>query len=275
MPGYDFTRDFFSPCIPFWQEHLAPFVGRPGVRYLEVGVFEGRSFTWMIDHVLTAPDARATAVDVFYPSADYEARFRRNVALTGMAGRVEILNGPSAELLRGFPPAAFDLVYVDGSHSPGPVFCDLANAWVALAPGGVMILDDYELHPHFPPELRIAPVIDTFLTAFAHELVVLHKGWQVMLRRVPPRGVPALVPERDNDLRTRLGAWHYYWNQELLVADDGRTLKVSDRRALRWLERAVRNPVLRPWLARLLEHAPDRLLRVVGTVERESLTPSR
>ena len=147
MPGYDFTRDFFSPCIPFWQEHLAPFVGRPGVRYLEVGVFEGRSFTWMIDHVLTAPDARATAVDVFYPSADYEARFRRNVALTGMAGRVEILNGPSAELLRGFPPASFDLVYVDGSHSPGPVFCDLANAWVTLSPGGVMILDDYELHP--------------------------------------------------------------------------------------------------------------------------------
>lgn len=255
-PDYELTHDWFSGHIPSWSRALAPFVGRPGLRYLEVGVYEGRSFTWMIDHVLTAPDARATAVDVFYPTADdYEARFRRNVARSGMADRVDILKGPSSELLRTLPAGAFDLVYVDGNHCPGPLFCDLANAWVALAPGGVMILDDYSLHPHFPRELRLAPVIDTFLAAFAHELVVLEKGWQVILRRVDPVGVPELVPGGDLDLRTRLGTWHYYWTQRLLVADDGRTLKLESRRALRWLERAVRQPRLWPWVVRVLELA--------------------
>ena len=44
--------------------HFAPYRGRPGLRYLEVGVFEGRSLLWMIDQVLTHPSSQATGIDI-------------------------------------------------------------------------------------------------------------------------------------------------------------------------------------------------------------------
>jgi len=41
--------------------------------------------------------------------------------------------------------ARFDLAHVDGSHSRDDVIVDCLLAWPMLRPGGLMILDDYEL----------------------------------------------------------------------------------------------------------------------------------
>ncbi len=37
----------------------------------------------------------------------------------------------------------FDVVYVDASHMAGDVLSDAVLAWKLLAPGGIMIFDDY------------------------------------------------------------------------------------------------------------------------------------
>ena len=40
---YDFSQNWFTRNIPLWGTVLEPFQGRPGVSYLEVGLYEGRS----------------------------------------------------------------------------------------------------------------------------------------------------------------------------------------------------------------------------------------
>jgi hypothetical protein len=55
---YDFTVDWFSHNVPRWTEQLGAFAGRPDLRFLEIGSFEGRSAVWLLEHVLTHETAR-------------------------------------------------------------------------------------------------------------------------------------------------------------------------------------------------------------------------
>lgn len=49
--NYSFTDDWFSIHIPIWAKALAPFAGKPNLKYLEVGVFEGRAAMWMLEEI--------------------------------------------------------------------------------------------------------------------------------------------------------------------------------------------------------------------------------
>jgi hypothetical protein len=40
---YTFTANWFTGRIPSWERILKPYKGKPGVSYLEIGAFEGRS----------------------------------------------------------------------------------------------------------------------------------------------------------------------------------------------------------------------------------------
>lgn len=264
MTDYRFTRSMFSHA-DHWRRLLAARIARPGLRYLEVGVFEGGSFTWMLDHVLTAPDAHATAVDIFYPHAsDYETTFRANVARSSGAAKVTILKGDSAAVLRTLPLASFDVIYVDGGHGQRPLFIDLANAWTLLTPDGLLILDDYGLGAHMPDELRPKPIIDAFLSAVAYESEVVHRDWQVFLQRTPPRhvNVGAPVPLHDSDVATELGRWRYYWNDQRLASDDV-ALILSGRRKT-WLEGLLRSARGRAFVTTLLARGPEPLTRLLA-----------
>ena len=57
--NYNFSTDWFSMNIPLWKKLLKEFKGKPGVNYLEIGLFEGRSFFWMLENILTHPTSTA------------------------------------------------------------------------------------------------------------------------------------------------------------------------------------------------------------------------
>ena len=61
-----FTYDWVSDIEETWEKVFSPFKGREGLRYLEVGVFEGRSLIWMFENILTHKSCRAVGVDNFY-----------------------------------------------------------------------------------------------------------------------------------------------------------------------------------------------------------------
>jgi hypothetical protein len=63
-PADGFTQDWFSYYIPVLREVLAPLVGKP-VHALEIGVFEGQCTVWLLENVLTHPEATLTWVDTF------------------------------------------------------------------------------------------------------------------------------------------------------------------------------------------------------------------
>src|SRR3989344_8187879 len=136
-----FLTDWFSKQIPVWENHLAHLKGKPDLRFLEIGSFEGRSACWLLKNILTHASAKLTCIDPFpvigaetirkyaqahewqikepYPECiDIERRFDANIAATGAAHKVIKRKGVSQETLRELPLHSFDVIYVDGSHFP-------------------------------------------------------------------------------------------------------------------------------------------------------------
>ena len=138
-----FQEDWFGHNIPHWQRWLAGFQGRPGLRALEIGSFEGRSALWLCENILTADDSRLDCVDLFTVDpvyGDYRARFRANTA--PYRHRIAEHAGASFQTLRRLE-GPYDIVYVDGWHSAFGALADGVMAWPLLKVGGVMIFDDY------------------------------------------------------------------------------------------------------------------------------------
>ena len=154
-PAPAFSENWFEHNIPTLARWLEPLRGRPGLRALEIGSFEGRSTLWFCEHILTADDARIDCLDLFAPDpvyGDYHARFRANTA--AHAHKIREVPGPSFDGLRKVD-GPYDLVYVDGWHSAFGALADGVMSWPLLRVGGVMVFDDYLwVPPRFGPIRR-------------------------------------------------------------------------------------------------------------------------
>lgn len=198
---YTFTSDWFSRHIPLWKERLAGLAGKPNLRALEVGSYEGRSAVWLLENILTVPDSRLTCVDTFEMNdefreiferrkiaishdADIEGMFDTNIRATGVEKKVTKLKGRSDEVLRTIPLDSFDIVYIDGSHTARNVLTDAVLCWNLLKINGIMIFDDYRWNV-FPEDILRSPqpAIDAFLHCFDGEFVLMERDRQVMLRK--------------------------------------------------------------------------------------------
>jgi len=179
--NYTFSNDNFSQHIPIWEKYLSSLKGKPNLNYLEVGVYEGRSFVWMLDNILTDPSSRATAIDIF--PDDLLDRFKANVKKAGADEKVSILSGYSYSELRKPPLESFDIIYIDGSHTGNDVLGDAAQSLPLLKDGGILLFDDYALATEFPPELNAKTAIDAFITVNRNYIDVLHKDWQVIMKK--------------------------------------------------------------------------------------------
>jgi hypothetical protein len=197
----EFTHDWFSQNIENWQRWLGDFQNRPDICALEIGSFEGRSTTWLLENVLTHETSSIDCIDLF--TDDYYHRFRCNVA--PWANRVRAHRGPSFSVLPTLT-GEFDIVYVDGDHIPFAVLSDAVLAWPRLKVGGLMIFDDYlflplELNPinalgkPWSPELALKQIakhpgdspktaIDGFLASMIGNYEIVDKGYQVAIRKV-------------------------------------------------------------------------------------------
>jgi predicted O-methyltransferase YrrM len=189
---YRFTFDWVSPHAAAWERDLAHLKGKPNVRGLEIGCFEGQSACWWLDNILTDPTSRLTCVDPFAIPMDsvllryFERYFDHNIAASGAGERVTKLTGSSQVILRSLQPAHFDFVYVDGSHRVGDVLQDAVLAWTVLKPGGTAMFDDYDLVDDVAQGLFArAPgrALDAFLTILGDGVTVMRRDWQLILKK--------------------------------------------------------------------------------------------
>lgn len=164
---YEFTEDWVSEKAELWADLFEPYKDRPDVRYLEIGLYEGRSLIWMLDNVLTDPSSSATGIELRVSD-----RLLGNIEKSGRARRVEALEGTSQIRLRELPYDSFDIIYIDGSHIADDVLSDEVQSWPLLRVGGTMIFDDYRWKGAeytdgrpLPAELLPEPAIDAFLFA--------------------------------------------------------------------------------------------------------------
>jgi len=189
---YEITFDYVTPHTEAWQNDLAHLKGKPGIRGLEVGCFEGQSACWWLDNILTHPTSGLTCVDQFATPMDtillrfYERHFDHNIAASGSSHRVTKLVGLSQVVLRSLPPAQFDFAYVDGSHKVGDVLQDAVLVWTLLRPGGTAIFDDYNLVDDVSVGLQArvpARALDAFVYILGAGATVVRRDWQLVLRK--------------------------------------------------------------------------------------------
>lgn len=158
---FQFTRNWFcNRNLPAFRELILPeWAGKPA-KYLEIGVFEGMSMTWMLQRVLTHPDARAVGVDPWLMTTkigpkEMEDIMHRAIENTSpWLDRRTLIRGNSAEVLRlmlrnrhgymGIKAEGVDICMVDGDHNALGVIDDCRLVWKLLKPGGWMICDDVE-----------------------------------------------------------------------------------------------------------------------------------
>jgi predicted O-methyltransferase YrrM len=179
---YSFTADWMSGQSQHWPQDLAKFAGRPGIRMLEIGSFEGCSAIWFLENILTHPAARLVCLDPFSDPRQ-EMRFDHNMKLCSGQARLEKRPGRSEAVLPQLERSSFDLIYVDGSHDAPFVLWDAMLSWELLKPGGILFFDDYDWGSERPPERRPKLAIDLFLSSHAGRYDLLRQGYQVVIEK--------------------------------------------------------------------------------------------
>jgi len=177
-----------------WDALFGHYKGVPGVKFLEIGSYEGRSTAYLAKHYLTGVDSKITCIDTFegsmeHTSAEREAlyqRFLENIRAEGIADQTEVKVGTSSHWLPRLIAldAQYDVVYIDGSHIAADVMTDAALAMQLLKPGGVLLFDDYAWDKYPEPELNPRLAIDAFCAIWRTKTRMLHRAYQVALLKL-------------------------------------------------------------------------------------------
>lgn len=154
---YQFTRNWFrNRNLATFREKVHPeWAGKPIV-YLELGVFEGQSLCWMLEHVLTHPDSRAVGVDPWLMTEKLNDDLMSDVMTLAYNNvrafncRCQLYRANSAEILRimnkqgfaGITKNSLDICLIDGNHNALAVLDDCLLVLQLMKPGGWMMFDD-------------------------------------------------------------------------------------------------------------------------------------
>lgn len=184
-----FTHDWFSLHIGNWTRWLG---ARRDVetRALEIGCYEGKATCWLLENILTHPKSTITCIDTFEGSDEHkefgvkfggvERTFHENTA--PWENKVTTHKGRSDYILRRLA-GPFDLVYIDGSHRAPDVLTDAVLAWPLVAPGGIVVFDDY-MWDHYPDATMNPRLgVDSFLATFKGQFALIASEYQVCVRK--------------------------------------------------------------------------------------------
>ena len=190
-----FNVDWLKGKIENFERFVGPLAGKPSLRFLEIGSFEGMTSCWLMDNILTHPSSTLTAVDPcdYYPIPGWdhlinpgsEKIFRSNVNEFG--SRVIFHKALSADVFPFLQMNYFDFAYVDGDHRRDSVYRDAVSVLSVLKVGGIVIFDDYTWG--YKPALKDNPLspqdgVDRFLFEHPTEVEVLAKNLQLVARRI-------------------------------------------------------------------------------------------
>jgi len=180
---YVFTADYLSAQTPALEKYLGEYRGLKNLKLLEIGSYEGRSAVWFLENILTHPTASIICIDPFL-EPKRELIFDHNIKVSGFSTKVKKIKGLSENVLQTLEKSSFDVIYIDGSHYALNVLMDGVVSWQLLKPGGIIVFDDYKWRPDKPAIERPSMAIDIFLNAFHSNIQVLHKDYQVFVRKL-------------------------------------------------------------------------------------------
>jgi hypothetical protein len=189
----DYPNWFALYADQYFERHLTDLAGKPGLRFLQIGVFTGDATMWLCDRILTGDDCVLFDVDTWEGSdepahdkmdfSDVERVYDERTAWLRADKRVVKIKATSAKFLTG-DTGRYDFIYIDGDHTAPAVLSDAVHAWPLVTPGGLLAFDDYlwqhpKGHCHTP-----RPAIDAFGECYAgHGAQVLELGSQAWFRK--------------------------------------------------------------------------------------------
>jgi predicted O-methyltransferase YrrM len=167
----------------FWMAYSSPVDGD----VVEVGSWQGRSTCYLAAACRDADNGRVHAIEHFKGNpgkqdkyvvgaedlSDLKANFQQNIARLGLTDRVVLHDGRSedvADQVRADVSAA-RLLFLDGEHTYPALSRDLELYADLVAPGGVIVFDDYSVE--FP---GVVEAVQEFLrsnTAFGQPVQTL------------------------------------------------------------------------------------------------------
>lgn len=151
MPTFSKNWTHSANRDEWWQWLEEHYAGKPDLRYLEVGVFEGRSALLMLDRVLTEENCCALLVDSLVLAERYRQtpqKLQSQLAenLKPHHNRYFLWTYPFVDFAIKYWDSLMsdplDLIYIDGNHTAHDVLQDSVLAWHMLKVGGVMWWDD-------------------------------------------------------------------------------------------------------------------------------------
>ena len=187
------NEDWFSHNIPVWDVLLNPFKGKPNLRFLEIGSYEGRSAEWLCENILTGEGSELHCVDTFEGGQEHGAaqvqglfdRFQKRVFKHIESGRLAVIKGRSIQVLSALVASkrngSYDFVYVDGSHTARDVLADAVLSFELLKPGGGLLFDDFTWNAYREPDQNPRLAIDSFIQCHRQECHVLFQANQCWL----------------------------------------------------------------------------------------------
>ncbi len=182
--SYDFGQNYLTDYRrQLFASLLGNMASRP-VHGLEVGCLEGRSLIWCAENICRHPGSTILGIDPSRNPACY-ARLLANVAQCPMANKITLRRESSFTAIPSLDSNHFDFAYIDGDHEGKSVLFDGLAAFDKLKPGGILIFDDYKwTNPiGWPCSILPKPGIDAFLNVCGPWLELLHKQYQVAIRR--------------------------------------------------------------------------------------------
>ena len=173
---------------------LKEYRNKPNIHFLQIGVFKGHCSLWLFENILTHESSTLTDVDCWglvdsrdaldnlkLDWEDVEAKYDKK--LLPYKDRLNKHKAMSKEWLLQNRSNQYDLIYIDGDHTPKGFMTDAVLSWDLLKTGGIMAIDDYTWpHPDggfFSPK----SAIDMFMHMVRNESQVMANNNQVWLRK--------------------------------------------------------------------------------------------
>lgn len=186
--------NWFAGAQHNFETYLSPFAGEGGLKFLQLGAFNGDASIWMLDNILTNPTSNLVDVDTWLGSPtedvhskmDFEGVWKSYLHRVKDYDNVFPIRLSTNHFFNGYADEGdwwFDFIYIDADHTASAVLDDAVMGWHHLKPGGIMAFDDYTW-THDKGELyEPKSAINFFCWAKQLELKIIGANGQLWIRK--------------------------------------------------------------------------------------------
>jgi hypothetical protein len=155
---------------------------------LEIGCFEGLSSVFFADNFLTNNESTLTCIDPFLhiDNNDHfkllnnvENNFNHNISICENSNKITIHKITSDDFFK-INNKKFNFIYIDGCHETEFIRRDMENSFACLESNGIMWMDDYD----GGDGIKIKNTMDDFLKKYNNQYEIIHKGYQLAIRKI-------------------------------------------------------------------------------------------